>query len=194
MADSSTGGYLQPQAAQPPEDDALANQLQSAIVGITGLDGTLVRPRWQLVPPKQPEPGTNWASVGVEWADPDDSPSIQHYPNMNGGLGADVYVMHESLNILASFYGPNGQGFASIFRDGLRMPQNMEQLRLQNLSIIDTSEIRATSELINQQWVRRYDIPIRMRRKVQRQYSILNLLSGQYTIKGADSGIIVSNS
>jgi hypothetical protein len=42
--DSSTGGYLVPSSAQPLEDVALDAFLQGAIVSMTGLPQTLVRP------------------------------------------------------------------------------------------------------------------------------------------------------
>jgi len=49
----------------PLMDAALDAVFQALVVGITGLPGTLVRPRWQPVPPTQPSVTTNWAAIGV---------------------------------------------------------------------------------------------------------------------------------
>lgn len=181
MTDSSTGGYLSPAVASLPlEDDALTAIFQQMIVGITGLPGNMVRPRWQPNPPKQPEPTVNWCALGIAVQTLDDGPAIVH----NGaGNGSDTYIRHEQIDVLASFYGPNGMQNAQLLSDGLAIPQNLEQLKAQDMSSVDTGQIRAVPDLINEQWVRRYDIELTFRRKITRSYNVLNILTAQGTVQ-----------
>lgn len=180
MTDSSTGGYLSPAVASPPlEDDALTAIFQQMIVGITGLPGNMVRPRWQPNPPKQPEPTVNWCALGIAVQTLDDGPAIVH----NGaGNGSDTYIRHEQIDVLASFYGPNGMQNAQLLSDGLAIPQNLEQLKAQDMNSVDTGQIRTAPDLINEQWVRRYDIELTFRRKITRSYAVLNVLSASSTV------------
>jgi hypothetical protein len=179
--DSSTGGYLSPAVSSPPlEDDALTAIFQQMIVGITALPGNMVRPRWQPNPPKQPEPTVNWCALGIAVQTLDDGPAIIH----NGtGNGSDTYIRHEQIDVLASFYGPNAMQNAQLLSDGLAIPQNLEQLKAQDMNSVDTGKIRAVPDLINEQWIRRYDIELTFRRKITRTYAVLNILTAQGTVQ-----------
>ncbi|MBT9516702.1 MAG: hypothetical protein IV112_08410 [Methyloversatilis discipulorum] len=176
MANSSaTGGYLQPAGTPAPaEDDALDDIIQAAVVGITGLSGDLVRPRFQPGHPRHPEHGTNWCAVGVVESTRDAGPAIEHQA---AGDGFDRYTRHQEIRVLASFYGPNAHRFAGLLADGLAVPQNLETLAAQGVAFIDADDARRVPELINQQWVNRYDVPVRLRRAIRRSYPILNILS-----------------
>ncbi|ALD93470.1 hypothetical protein CR3_4288 [Cupriavidus gilardii CR3] len=175
--DSSTGGYLSPAVASPPlEDDALDDLLHDLVAGVTGLPGSLVRPRWQPTVPKQPEPSVNWCAIGVTVQTNDASPAIKHDPT---GDGSDVYQRHQDIELLCTFYGPAAKGYAQMLVDGLAIPQNSEQLGLNDMKFVSAGTIRAAPDLVNQQWVRRYDVTVALRRKITRTYPVLNLLSAQ---------------
>lgn len=171
---SATGGYLAPAGTPTPADEALEDILQPMVAGITGLAGKYVRPRWQPGTPKQPEPTVNWCAIGVMQTRPDANPAIEHDGT---GDGEDHYQRHQDVILLATFYGPNAQGYAQILADGMYVPQNSEALRAQNMAFVEAGELIAAPELINQQWVRRYDLRIRLRRKIERTYPVLNILS-----------------
>ncbi|RQT08948.1 phage neck terminator protein [Burkholderia contaminans] len=177
MTDSSTGGYLAPAVDTPPdEDDALDDLVHDLIAGITALSPDLVRPRWQPIVAKQPEPSVNWCAFGIQTQTPDASPAIVH----NGANeGSDTYIRHQDLDVLCTFYGPQAKGYAQRLADGLSLPQNREQLQLLDMAFVSVSEIRAAPDLVNQQWVRRYDMSVKLRRKVTRTYAVLNLKSVQ---------------
>lgn len=199
MNDSSTGGYLTPSVASPPLEDAELDALiQQMVVGITGLPGNMVRPRWQPVVPKQPEPSVNWCAIGVTTQDSDAGPAIVHQADFVGNVvladgtqvaessgpvgygdinGRDTYIRHQDIEVLASFYGPNGKRYAQQLSDGLAIPQNREQLGVNDMAFVDAGAIRAVPEMVNQQWIRRYDMTVRLRRKITRTYAVLNLLS-----------------
>ena len=173
--DSSTGGYLSPVApSSAPFDASLDAVLQQVVVGITGISGSLVRPRWQAVVPKQPEPGTNWCAIGVSGIEPADYPAEAHD---GSGNGSDTQQAWEGLSVLASFYGPDAMANASLLKRGLYVAQNREPLQAAGIDVVDAGTITAAPDLVNQQWIRRYDLPIRLRRKVETRYPILNIAS-----------------
>ncbi|AYQ38332.1 MULTISPECIES: LIC_12616 family protein [Burkholderia cepacia complex] len=177
MNDSSTGGYLAPAVDTPPdEDDALDDLVHDLVAGVTALSPDLVRPRWQPIVAKQLEPSVNWCAFGIQTQTPDASPAIVH----NGANeGSDTYIRHQDLEVLCTFYGPASKGYAQRLADGLALPQNREQLQLLDMAFVNVSEIRAAPDLVNQQWVRRYDMTVKLRRKVTRTYAVLNLKSVQ---------------
>lgn len=171
---SATGGYLFPTGAGsfPPEDIDLDLIFQAAIVGTTQLDGSLVRPRWQPVPPKQPDVTVSWCAFGVTVRTVQDGPSIEHHADNNG---YNTLTRHEDIVLIATFYGPQAQKNAMLLRDGLYVPQNIEALKLDGISFIDCGTLRSVPELFNQQWIKRYDIDCTFRRAVTRSYPVLNI-------------------
>ena len=125
--DSSTPGYVLPTGDAPTYDAALDAIFQQMIVGLTGMQGSLVRPRWQPVMPKQPEPNVDWCAIGVTLIDPDAGPAFVHDST---GDGQDVALRHESIDVLCSFYGPNAAANAALVRDAIAIPQNNNALEI----------------------------------------------------------------
>lgn len=171
-ATSATGGYLTPSSPSPPMDDCLEDILQAVVVGITGLPGDMVRPRWQPRPPKQPEINQDWCAIGVMSSTPDNTPAIVHD---GSGDGSSTLRRHTSLNVLATFYGPCAGHYASLLSDGLYIAQNREAMMRDGLALIEVEPIRSVPSLVNTMWRRTYDLPIRLRRRVDRTYPVLNL-------------------
>ncbi len=169
---SATGGVLPPVPPLPIDDEALDAVFQSLVASITGLDGTLVRPRWQPVPPKQPPPATNWCAVAVVNVQPDAGPWIDYIAATNTSIEWD----HEELTLLVSFYGPNAASFARLLRLGIAIPQNWESLTAQQIAYVTCDAIRKVPELVNQQWIIRQDLSLTFRRKVEMTYAVQNLL------------------
>ncbi|USS43719.1 hypothetical protein NFI99_04520 [Burkholderia glumae] len=179
MNDSSTGGYLAPTVNVPPdEDNALDDLVHDLIAGVTALPPDLVRPRWQTTVPEQPAPDANWCAFGVSDQAPDVNPVIQH----NGtGDGSDTYIRHQGIEVACTFYGPNAKGYAQRLADSLAIPQNREALGVNDMAFVGVSGIRTAPDFVNQQWIRRYDITVTLRRKITRTYPVLNLLSASAT-------------
>jgi hypothetical protein len=172
---SATGGILQPAGTPaPPEDTELDAILQALVAGITALPGSLVRPRWQPVMPKQPAPDVDWCAIGVVAEEPDAGPYLHHNSD---ALGSTTSIRHEEIDVLASFYGPHSGGYAKLFRDGLGIPQNVEALTAQDLGFVWCGTIRTAPELVNQQWIRRKDMPVTFRCKTSRLYQIQNIVA-----------------
>lgn len=177
---SATGGYVQPVSNAVPEGDlALDVILQAMVAGITGLAGEMVRPRWQPVQPRVPEADVTWCAVGVTLIRPDDNAAISHDRT---GDGADNLVRHEDIELLSTFYGPDAAMRAAMLRDGLQIAQNREALTANGIGFVTAGEVRPVPELVNQQWVRRQDLPITLRRIVRRTYPVLNILSAPVSI------------
>jgi hypothetical protein len=179
-SDSSVAGYLQPTGTGPAEDADLDAIFQQLVVGITGLPGSMVRPRWQPTVPKQPEASVNWCAIGVTGIEHDANSYEQHNPS---GDGSDTFIRHEVITVLASFYGANALNFAAQARDGLYAQQNNSTLDQYEMGLVEVGSIVTAPELVNQQWVRRFDLPIRVRRRVVRTYPVLTVLSAQSTAK-----------
>lgn len=176
---SATGGYLAPEGAPTPTDESLEDILQAMVAGITSIPGKYVRPRWQPGNPKQPEPGVDWCAIGVMSTRQDANSAIDHIGIEDGH---DKYQRHQEIVLLATFYGPNAQAHGQILSDGMYVPQNSEMLRSKDMAFVEAGELIAAPELVNQQWVRRYDLRIRMRRKITRTYQVLNILSADTPI------------
>jgi hypothetical protein len=170
---SATGGVLAPSQPYPVDDDALDDVLTTLIVAVTGLDPTLVRPRWQPIPQKQPEADINWCAVGVIRDAPNDGPSF----TLDPVTLLTTLSRHEEITALATFYGPLAKTYAAILRDGLSLPQNLEPLAAYAMALIDTGPILAMNELMNQTWVKRRDMALVLRRQVTRVYAVTSLLS-----------------
>ena len=164
----------------PTEDEALDLIFQALVSGVTGLNGNLVRGMWQNPPPKQPEVGVNWAAVGVLTSRGEGSAGvyIQHLngPQINDQSG-DLLVRHEQLEVLASFYGPNAKKYSGILRDGLFEDQNRQALGMVDIAFVGNDPQRAAPDFVNQQWIRRWDLPMQFNRKIQRVYGVQNIVA-----------------
>lgn len=176
---SATGGYLSPTTQSPAYDQPLDVQLQAVVVGITGLDGTLVRPRWQQRPPQQPDQDVDWCAIGIVRVGTAYGHHTRHVPD---GDGHDETEAYEDLELLASFYGPGCGGMAALLRDGLWVPQNREEMRANGMALTSADTITLLGEFVTAEWRRRADLPISLTRVVSRSYPILNLLEAQGSI------------
>ncbi len=178
---SATGGYIQPAStATPVADLDLDLVVQALVVGVTGLPGERVRPRWQPTQPRVPEITVDWCAVGVTVTDTERGTA---YVSHDGaGDGHDDMVRHEQIEVLATFYGPGAARNAAQLRDGLQIAQNREALNAQGMGFVEAGPVRTVPELVNEQWLRRCDITFTLRRAVRRQYPVLNILSAPVSI------------
>lgn len=191
---SATGGYLAPENTTALYDGAFDDFLQAVVVGVTGIAGAYVRPRWQEVMPVQPEMAVTWAAVGVYQIEADDNLVVRHFPNGTGQTYPDGYnetQRHEILQAMVSCYGPDAMGLCARVRDGLGIAQNREQLQLAGVTIYSVDPIVSVPELVNNRWLNRADMTFRLRRFVGRKYQVLNLVSAQGSYV-ADGGALAT--
>jgi hypothetical protein len=179
--DSSTGGYLVPSSNNDLNDQALDTFLQAIVVGIVGLPGPMVRPRWQAEPPTPPsDPTVNWAAIGPGSRKRDKYSAAVHIPTGNGSV---KIIRNREMDVLCSFYGANAEGNAELLAMGLEVPQNREAMTLQGFNLISGAgdSIPAPS-LFKQIWYRKFDISFRLRQQQQYTYPVLNLLGAVGTL------------
>lgn len=170
--------YILPASTTPlPRSLNLEQFIQTVIVGVSGLSGTLVRPKWQIAPPKQPEISQDWIAMGVNVSTPD----ANAYLGVNEA-NATTSQRHEALEIGCSIYGPNALSTCELIRDGFQIPNNREALTAANMGFVETGPIVHFPELINERWFNRYEMSIFLRREIQRTYPILTVLSARGTI------------
>lgn len=177
MTDSATGGYLLPATTPAPDQGQSLNRvIQPWIVGVSGLPGDMVRPAFQSEPPDIPDAGEVWASFRYTTRPSDTFPYVRHDPS-----GYDELQRHEYLETLISFYdlGTNGLAdqYAAIFRDGIAIEQNLELLGLQGIKLSHSGEETAVPVLFKNRWMYRVDIPVTLRRQINRVYNVLDVLS-----------------
>jgi hypothetical protein len=181
--DSSTGGYLSPASSRPVEDDAFEDFIGNVVAGITGLARAMVRPRWQPKPPPHPPITTNWCAIGITTIVSDYGTVSLHNP---AGQGADQQQRHDTVDLLASFYGPGAYSLASRLRDGLMVSQNRRAMREAGINLLESTRMRTASDLLNERFIRRVDLEVRLRRAFVRTYPILNVLSVSGVIQAQD--------
>lgn len=189
--DSSTGGPLAPAAAPAPtplEGQALLTFIQNWIVGIIGLPGDMVRPRWQPEPGNIPDAGDCWAAIGITRRPSDTYPYVAFVDDAN----PPTYQMqrHEDLETLCSFYdlGSTGQAdmYAALLRDGTAIPQNREPLRAGGFAFVSCGDITPVPSLLKSRWLYRVDLPLTLRREIDRNYPVLPVVEGDATLYAND--------
>ncbi|MBV8875237.1 MAG: hypothetical protein JO014_21270 [Metakosakonia sp.] len=171
--DSTEPGYLTPVGTDPEYDQELERQISRWICGVTGLDASLVFPRWTDPQSSIPNDGATCALFGITTLPGDAMPALVQVTDEQ----SEQWTW-ELITVQASFYGPQGSAMASRFHDGLYIEQNNITLRsAAGLSLVEAGKISNVPELINNQWVRRYDINVTLQRKNTRSFNIKTIQS-----------------
>ncbi len=170
--------YLLPKSTVPISGNLTLNQfIQTVLVGISGLNGTLVRPKWQIAPPKMPDISINWLAYAVVEAAPDANAYTALNPEQQY-----VSQRHQDLRIQCAFYGPNAMELANTVQDGFQIPPNRQALFLANMGFVSTGACLHIPDLVNERWVDRVEMEVRLRREIQRVYGVPVLVSAAGTI------------
>lgn len=184
---SATDGFLFPKPQTPPFNGLSFEEfLQTLLVGVSGLAGDLVRPKWQLDPPSQPDGCVNWLSIGLNEEDADTFAYTAEQPDQSY-----AFMRMEALSLQCSFYGPDSLYYARQVRDNLQILQNTQMLARANMSFTSTSRLTRVPDLVNEQWVNRWEMTIYLRLEVLRTYPILPFLSASATLKANNAGGVV---
>lgn len=191
--DSSTGGYLAPTTPPPAQGLELDLLIQGVIVGVTGLPGTMVRPRVQPNDPQTGQPiartpnvDEDWCAVGVTGDAETQMPAQTH---ISDGVGSTLMQRYDLLEVTASFYGPHADGYARLCRDMLYVSQNREAMRAEGLEFYGVLSLINVPDIPNVGTRRRSDLKLRFYQTVERTIPILNLLEAQGTVR-TDGGSV----
>lgn len=165
--------YILPEAMPaPPMDDELEDILQRAFVGITGMDATLVRPRFQPEPANMPDFSQTWASFGVTETESDLLAFLRQVDD-----GVQELQRDQQFTALASFYGPLAQTQLERFRDGVQVQQNREELGSYGIKLVEVGRPRRLPALVKGQWQDRRDVAVVLRRRYSRLYRVAAIQS-----------------
>lgn len=179
---SATGGYLLPQDPAPTQL-SFKEFLQTVMVGVSGLPGSLVRPKWQLNPPKQPDVCVDWMAFGIS----EDVSDTFAYTALDSD--GDYQLMRmEELTVQCSFYGPNSYEVCKILRDGFQLGQNREALSEALMTFAYSDRMVQVPDLVNERWVDRWEMAVYLRREILRTYPVLNFVSGAGIVKVNNQG------
>ncbi|HKS34805.1 MAG TPA: hypothetical protein VJS14_13860 [Enterobacteriaceae bacterium] len=180
--DSTEPGYLTPVGEAPEYDQELERQISRWICGVTGMDVKKVFPRWTDPQQSIPVNGVTWCGFGITTMPGPVTPA-----NVQVSETESEQWTWENITVLCCFYGPQGAGMAARFREGISVEQNQTALRrAAGLSLQEFGTIYNLPELINKQWVRRYDLTVTLSRKNTRTYNIQSLVDGNVTITTGD--------
>lgn len=166
MNTSATGGYILPDGGAVPNDQELEDIFQAFIKGVTGLAGSMIRPRFQEKPLPVPAVGVDWVAFGIRTQRPDDGPYFDQHDEDAAS------IRHEDVEVALSFYGNHGQHFAKLFVDSTAIPQNVNQLKPHKIKLIEVGDVLTAPDLVNEQYVHRFDVTATFRRKTERTYPI----------------------
>lgn len=179
--DSTARGYLSLVGDSPAYDEALEREISRWIRGVSGLDVSLVYPRWTDPQTSIPENGVTWCGFGITTI-----PGCPTPANVQMSEEQSEQWSWEKVTVICCFYGPNGGNTAATFRAGLYVDQNNVELNRAGLSLNDVGTIYNLPELINNQWVRRYDLTVTLSRKTTRTYNIKSTVGGNVTVSTGD--------
>jgi hypothetical protein len=188
---SATGGYIIDRPPVPPTGTQITAALQQMVAQLADLPGTLVRPRWQPVPPTQPSADTTWAAVGVTMTEVDEYPYIIHDPTTTlpgqPNPGVDRMTRWSTLTVMVSFYGPEADDCAARFRDAFYVGQNWEPLSALGLKMYSVHDLVRAAEIINQQFIDRFDLRMELRQQIDRVYPIFDIAAANVGVDGGDN-------
>lgn len=183
MTTSASGGYLLPQEQVSPFGGISFEQfIQTVFVGVSGLPGELVRPKWQKNPPKQPDIDVNWLAIGLS----EDDADTNAYTGVDAA-GNNQFMRMEELTVQCSFYGPLAHEYMRIVRDGFQIPQNFAALQSANMGFVSTGKALRVPDLVNERWVNRWEMSVVLRRQDMRVYPILDFVSGSGFLRSQQS-------
>lgn len=184
-----TASVVQPNITPAPlQGDDLNDFLQAWLVVLTDLPGPMVRPAPQTTPPNIPADGTIWMAFWPSVGKSDTFPFV-------GQVGDNYQLQrNEVIRILCSFYDQGIGGLAnqcaSLLRDNLSVPQNLEVLLEQNMGMIGCEDLVPVPSLLKQRWLYRVDLPIYLTRQVVRNYNVPSIVEAEGQII-FDDGVTV---
>lgn len=165
----------------PISGAAFNKVLHDWLMGLTGLPGNMIMPRWQIIPPNIPDSTiVDWMTFGVTRKSRQGTAFVRHHsaaPSIGLPNGFDQNVRWEEFTVLCSIYGPNHDMTETAISQGMWIMQNNESLLQNQIRPIGTDEIVLVPELIKEIWIQRWDLSISMTRQVVLNYAVEDIAS-----------------
>lgn len=185
---------IPPSVVQEPPVPLAASKVVDLLTGlvsdVTLIPRTLVRPRWQPIPPQQPPPKTDWCGVGIlrRLGQGYTHQSIAFLP----GTTTEALLLRrwEALEALASFYGPRSEDLAEQFRDSVFVVQNLAALYQFGIKLTWVDEVLAVPDLTNHQWIDHNDVRFELAREVDRYFPLKSVLKGVGSVIDDDGYLV----
>jgi hypothetical protein len=178
------GSYVLPSSTNGELNDYLLDRfLQQVVVGVTGMQGQYVRPRWQQEPPNQPDREISWAAIGQVNRARDAFADVHHWTSANDFQKAnDRVVRNQIFEILCSFYGPEAEANSELLAMGFALEQNRNQMSANGFKLLSVADSLKVPALIKEEWIIGIDVRFRLRRQQIYTYPSPNLLAVKFTI------------
>jgi len=170
---------LPPPAPTPLATDPLHDFFQEWIAGLTGIAGTLVRPRWQPDPPNIPAETVNWIAFAIQRGDSETNAVELVDP---ADATTSQFRNHRILELKLSFYGPAAMDVGQLFIDGAQIAQNREILSTNSFGFMRATRLISVPELVKNKWYQRADLSAYVRQQIVRTYAVPSILSAHGTV------------
>ncbi|MEA1064296.1 hypothetical protein QNH14_04500 [Apirhabdus apintestini] len=171
---SNAPGWLTPRNDDPAYDAELDKLIAGWITGVSGLSSQAVIPmRNEGQEPPKVENWCEYAAVFIG-RDPNAVCTAQEEELVTLKRG-------ETVSCRLWFWGPLGQRYAARFLDGVLVAQNQDELRALGFAFGGHGALIGVAKQINNQWVKRYDVTLRLYRTVAREYGVMSLTQAPVT-------------
>lgn len=192
---SQTGGYLRPIPSSPAplERKALGKVFVDLVDGLTGIDRDLIRVTWPGEQTTIPKIGDTWCGIAISPREIG-APQFTPQPDGDGGLGTVRLTYDQTLEVRFQFFDAGQDGgaleLANLFQAGLMIQQNLEPLLAQGMAWawpnVDLVQIPA---VLMERWKIQVDVPLTVRRQVDRDYPIRNIVAQPIRIRPDPGGV-----
>ncbi len=181
MSNNSTteSGWLTPLNSEAVYDDALVEQLQQWVSGITGLPAASVIAAGPVKTSSAFTAVENGCAIAVSTLSSTGAPVIQNQEEGNAELWR-----YELIECDITFYGPEGQRYATRLRDGLTISQNIDELNRFDISAENCGDITSSFETTDNISLRINQLRVRLNRKTVRLYGIKSLVETPFNLIG----------
>lgn len=185
---SASAGTLNPKSTNSYGGLTLTQFLQNLLVGLSEIPGDLVRPKWQVEPPKNPDISVNWIGFGLS----NFAPDFNAYVDMDEDDNA-VLQRQEGFQLQCTIYGPDAIDTYGLIRDGVQIQQNLAAITAAGLGFVEITPGLRIPDLINERWCNRTECSLVFRRQIRRTYPILPLVSAAgkiHTVVGDEDYLV----
>ena len=159
--------------------------IHDALVSVSGIDGSLVRARWQLNPPPMPDSSTNWIAFSFNSLSVGGIPEIDHSDSdiSDPEAANSTARIRQEMTVRVSCFGADGLNVAESIRAGLSMPFNNVALQSAGMTMlyVDPQLVRSP-DIVNGRWVDKWDVSFKIGRMANRKFNVRSIASADFSV------------